>query len=57
MGSCHALRVQKKADVAEFPEGFGHIGLLFNQPPGMAGLPFNEPSEIQFTDLTEPISN
>jgi hypothetical protein len=56
MGRCHALRT-KKADVAESPEGFDHVGLLFNQPPGMAGLPFNESSEIQFTDLAERISN
>ena len=37
----------KKADVAEHPEVFHHVGLLFNRPPGMAGLHFNESSEIQ----------
>ena len=51
------LEGKKKADVAETPEGFDHVGLLFNQPPGTAGLPFNESSEIQFNDPTEPISN
>jgi hypothetical protein len=30
----------KKADVAEYPEVFDHVGLLFNEPPGQAGLPF-----------------
>ncbi len=49
--------IKKKADVAENPEVFHHVGLLFNRPPGMAGLHFNESSEIQFTHLTEPISN
>ena len=33
--------IKKKADVAEHPEVFRHVGLLFNQPPGTAGLPFN----------------
>jgi hypothetical protein len=28
----------KKADVAEHPEVFDHVGLLFNEPPGRAGL-------------------
>jgi hypothetical protein len=28
----------KKADVAECPKAFGHVGLLFNEPPGGAGL-------------------
>ena len=32
---------QKKADVAENPEVFDHVGLLVNGPPGMAGLPFS----------------
>jgi hypothetical protein len=31
---------QKKADVVEHPEVFDHIGLLFDEPPGTAGLPF-----------------
>jgi hypothetical protein len=30
----------KKADVAEHPEVFDHVGLLVNEPPGTAGLPF-----------------
>jgi hypothetical protein len=30
----------KKADVAEHPKVFGHVGLLFNQPPGKAELLF-----------------
>jgi hypothetical protein len=28
----------KKADVIKHPKVFHHVGLLFNQPPGMAGL-------------------
>jgi hypothetical protein len=34
-------RKRKKADVAEHPEAFGHVGLLRNEPPGAAGLPFS----------------
>jgi len=34
----HAPQETKKADVAEAPKAFGHIGLLFNKPPGKAGL-------------------
>ena len=30
----------KKADVMEHPEAFDHVGLLVNEPPGQAGLPF-----------------
>jgi len=30
----------KKADVAEHPKVFGHVGLLFNHPPGRAELLF-----------------
>jgi hypothetical protein len=30
----------KKADVVENPEAFDHVGLLVNEPPGTAGLPF-----------------
>ena len=30
----------KKADVVENPEVFDHVGLLVNEPPGTAGLPF-----------------
>jgi hypothetical protein len=33
-------RNHKKADVAEHPKEFDHIGLLFNEPPGTAGLFF-----------------
>jgi hypothetical protein len=28
----------KKADVAKHPKAFDHVGLLFNKPPGGAGL-------------------
>jgi hypothetical protein len=28
----------KKADVAEHPEVFDHVGLLVNEPPAMGGL-------------------
>jgi hypothetical protein len=31
---------QQKADVAEYPEVIDHVGLLFNKPPGQAGLLF-----------------
>jgi hypothetical protein len=31
----------KKADVTEHREVFHHVGVLVNEPPGMAGLPFN----------------
>jgi len=30
----------KKADVVELPKEFGHVGLLFNKPPGRTGLFF-----------------
>jgi len=30
----------KKTDVAEHPQVFRHIGLLLNEPPGVARLPF-----------------
>ena len=30
----------KKADMVEHPEVFDHAGLLVNEPPGIAGLPF-----------------
>jgi hypothetical protein len=30
----------KKADVAEHPKAFDHVGLLFNEPPGKTGLFF-----------------
>jgi hypothetical protein len=31
---------KQKADAAEHPQVFHHVGLLVNGPPGMAGLPF-----------------
>jgi len=31
----------KKADVAEHPEVFHHVGLLVIEPPGTAGLLYN----------------
>jgi hypothetical protein len=31
----------KKADVAEHPEVFHHVGLLVNEPLGTAELPFS----------------
>ena len=30
----------KKADAAKHPKVLNHVGLLFNEPPGSAGLPF-----------------
>jgi hypothetical protein len=30
----------KKADVAEHPQAFDHVGLRVNEPPGPAGLLF-----------------
>jgi hypothetical protein len=30
----------KKADVAGHPVVFGHVGLLFSEPPGITGLLF-----------------
>jgi hypothetical protein len=37
--SC-CFKEKKKADVAEHPEVFHHVGLLSNEPPGTAGLLF-----------------
>ena len=31
---------KKKADAVEHPQGLDHVGLLVNEPPGPAGLPF-----------------
>ncbi len=31
----------KKADVAEHPEAFDHVGLLYNGPLYIAGVPFS----------------
>jgi hypothetical protein len=36
---------EKKADVAEHPGGFDHVGLLVNEPPGPAGLLFIQSSD------------
>jgi hypothetical protein len=33
-------KAKKKADVAERPEAFHHVGLLVNEPPRTAGLLF-----------------
>jgi hypothetical protein len=35
-----ARQQTKKADVAEHPEVFDHVGLLVNEPSSSAGLPF-----------------
>jgi hypothetical protein len=35
----------KKADVAEHPKVFDHVGLLFNEPPGKAELLFIQSSD------------
>jgi hypothetical protein len=35
----------KKADVVEHPKVFGHVGLLFNKPPGKAELLFIQSSD------------
>ena len=48
-------RGKKKADVAEHPEGFDHVGILVNQPPGTAGLPFIESSDFNHCESTKPI--
>jgi hypothetical protein len=34
-------RAQKKADMAEHPQAFDHVGLLFNEPPSTAELLFS----------------
>ena len=38
-------RRKQKADVAEHPKAFGHVGLLFNVPPGKAELLFIQSSD------------
>ncbi len=38
----------EKADVAERPKAFRHVGLLINGPPGLAGLPFIQSSDITY---------
>jgi hypothetical protein len=34
-----SLQRNKNADVMEYPEVLDHIGLLVDEPPGLAGLP------------------
>jgi hypothetical protein len=34
------FRARKKADVAEYLKVLGHVGLLFNEPPSLAEVPF-----------------
>jgi hypothetical protein len=36
---------KEKADVVDAPQGFDHVGLLLDGPPGPAGLPFIESSD------------
>ena len=38
-------KVEKKADVGERVEVFSHVGLLFDEPPGRAGLSFTKSSD------------
>jgi hypothetical protein len=38
-------QVKKKADAGKHPKVLNHVGLLFNEPPGTAGLPFIKSSE------------
>jgi hypothetical protein len=42
-----ALRAteNKKAEVADRPEAFDHIGILVDRPPGTAELPFVKSSD------------
>jgi hypothetical protein len=42
----------KKADVAEHPKAFGHVGLLFNQPLGKAELLFIQSSDCSMDNYT-----
>jgi hypothetical protein len=37
---CGVVQSAKKTDVAEHPQVFRHVGLLFNEPPGAAKLLF-----------------
>jgi hypothetical protein len=49
LGGCDRLKspqAQKKADVVKHPKVLNHVGLLCNEPPGAAGLPFIKSSEI-----------
>jgi hypothetical protein len=38
----------KKADVVAHPEMVRHVGLLSNEPPGLAELPFMRSSDDSF---------
>jgi hypothetical protein len=42
---CQVCHPGKKADVAEHLEMFRHVGLLYNEPPGRAGLSFIQSSD------------
>ena len=46
----------KKADVIERPQAFDHVGLLCNEPPGMAGLLFIQSSEDRFLVRTSALT-
>ena len=48
-------QAKKKADEAATPKGFNLVGLLVNQHPGTAGLPFIESSELEFREPMEPM--
>jgi len=52
-GSCSHEATNKKADMAEHPRGFDHVGLLFDEPPGLTRLPFNESSGEFDQDCTD----
>jgi hypothetical protein len=47
----------KKADVAEHPEVFHHVGLLIDEPPGKAGLPFIQSSDVVYKILPYTLRN
>jgi hypothetical protein len=42
---------QKKAGVIEHLQAFDHAGLLFNEPPGQAGLPFIQSSDGVYSSI------
>ncbi len=42
---CIDRQENREADVMEYPTAFDLVGLLFNQPPGTAGLLFIESSD------------
>jgi len=39
---------KEKAGVVDHTRGFDHVGLLVNEPPGQAGLPFIQSSDDTF---------